>query len=193
MTDTVLLAARPDEELVARILGGDRELYAVLVRRYEAKLYRHALGMLQDRDAATDLVQDSFVKAYASLSTCHDPARFGGWIFRILRNRCTDYLKEHRRRDVSLESDDRFASERYHPLRDLERAELRGAVEQALAALPEPQREAFLLKHVEGLSYEEMAEMLGAGVSALKMRVARAREALRATLEGLGWSSERNV
>lgn len=191
--ERVQVIALSDAELVARILGGDRDAYAVLVRQYEGRLYRHALGMVRDPDAATDLVQDSFVKAYTSLSTCQDPERFGGWLFRILRNRCTDYLKEHRRRDVSLELDAQFASERDHPHRDLERLELRGAVERALAALPEGQREAFLMKHVEGLSYEEMAEVLGARISALKMRVARAREALRATLEALGHSTEPNV
>jgi RNA polymerase sigma-70 factor (ECF subfamily) len=183
----------PDAELVVRILAGNRDLYAELVRRYDEKLYRHALGMLQDADAAADLVQDSFVRAYARLSTCQEPARFGGWIFRILRNRCTDYLKEHRRRDVPLRDDAPFTSERDQPERELERTRLQAAVEHALATLPEPQREAFLLKHVEGLSYEEMMELLGASESALKMRVKRAREALQVALAAFGYLGGRTV
>jgi RNA polymerase sigma-70 factor, ECF subfamily len=185
--------ALPDRELVARIQGGDREAYAVFFRRYQDWLYRHALGMVRDPDAATDLVQDSFLRAYVNLSTCQDTERFRGWLFRILRNRCLDYLKEHRRRDVPLEFDAPFASARDDPHRDLERVEIRGAVEHALASLPEPQREAFLLKHVEGLSYEEMAELLDTGVSALKMRVARAREALRARLQVLVHAGEEDL
>jgi RNA polymerase sigma-70 factor (ECF subfamily) len=175
-----------DAELVARVLAGDRERYADLVRRHQDPLLRYAFGMVRDADAAADLVQDAFVKAYASLATCHEPSRFGAWLFRIVRNRCTDYLTEHRRRDVSLDPDAPFASERDDPARDLERTRLRGAVERALGELPEAHREAFLLKHVEGLSYDEMAAMLGDGVSALKMRVLRARESLRASLERAG-------
>jgi RNA polymerase sigma-70 factor (ECF subfamily) len=185
--------AAADGELVARVLAGERDAYAELVRRHQEPLLRYAYGMVSDQDAAADLVQDGLVKAYASLATCQEPARFGAWLFRIVKNRCTDYLKEHRRRDVPLEPDAPFVSDRDDPARDLERARLRGAVERALAELPEAQRDAFLLKHVEGRSYEEMAEMLGDGVSALKMRVMRAREALKASLERAGHASGHEV
>jgi RNA polymerase sigma-70 factor (ECF subfamily) len=173
-----------DAELVARVLAGEREQYAWLVQRHQAALYRHALGMVGQPDAAADLVQDSLVKAYTSLAHCHDPARFGAWVFRILRNRCLDYLKDRRRQTVPIQEHTAFASERDDPEVRLEQAEARRAVAGALEALPEAQREAFLLKHVDGRSYEEMAEMLGASVSALKMRVMRAREALQEHLRG---------
>jgi len=185
--------AASDGELVARVLGGERETYAELVRRHQEPLLRYAFGMVGDQDAAADLVQDGLVKAYASLATCLEPARFGAWLFRIVKNRCTDYLKEHRRRDVSLDPDAPFVADRDDPARDLERARLRAAVERALGELPEAQREAFLLKHVEGRSYEEMAELLGDGVSALKMRVMRAREALRLSLERDGHAGSPRV
>lgn len=176
-------AAEPsDAVVVERVLAGDREAYATLVRRYQEVLYRHALGMVGEPDAAADLVQDSLVKGYTSMAQCNDPARFGAWIFRILRNRCLDYLKNRRRQTVPLEEDTAPAPSREDPEQDLHRAELRRTVTGALETLPEAQREAFLLKHVDGHSYEEMAEMLGASVSALKMRVMRAREALQALL-----------
>jgi RNA polymerase sigma-70 factor (ECF subfamily) len=175
---------QPDGELVARVLAGDQERYAVLVQRHQAMLYRHALGMVASPDAAADLVQDSFVKGYTSLRSCNDPSRFGAWIYRILRNRCLDYLKDHRRRTVPLEEGAVMLTSRDDPEVDLARDETRRAVTAALATLPEAQREAFLLKHVDGLSYEEMAERLDASVSALKMRVMRAREALQALLAG---------
>ena len=157
----------------------------MLVERYQAALYRYAVGMVHDGDLAADLVQDSFVKAYTSLRSCHDPGRFGAWLYRILVNRCKDYLKSRRRHTVPLEDDTAIAPESDGPSLDADRNSLRTSVERALQTLPEAQREAFLLKHLEGRSYEEMAEMLGASVSALKMRVMRAREALQAVLRGV--------
>ena len=168
-----------ETELVARILAGEKECYAILVRRYQAALYRHALGMVGSEDSAADLTQESFITAYTRLNSCRDPSRFGPWVFRILRNRCLDYLKNRRRLTVPLEENTAFAPGSGDPGTELERTELRRAVLVALRTLPEPQREAFLLKHVDGRSYEEMSEVLGASVSALKMRVMRAREALQ--------------
>ncbi|HEU0016182.1 MAG TPA: RNA polymerase sigma factor [Longimicrobium sp.] len=171
-----------DAELVRRVLAGQRAAYEDLVRRYQETLFRHAYGMVGDGDVAADLVQDSLVKAYTRLDTC-DPERFAAWLFRIMRNRCKDWLKSRRRRDVPLLDEAHAAPVGDDPGRTLERAELGGAVAEALARLPESQREAFLLKHVDGRSYEEMAEMLDAGISALKMRVMRAREALQEMLK----------
>jgi RNA polymerase sigma-70 factor, ECF subfamily len=172
-----------DGRVVAAVLAGERDRYAVLVERYQPRLYRFALGMVSDPADAADLVQDAFVRAYSRLATCHDPARFGAWIFSVLRNRCTDFLREHRRRDVSLDPDGPYADERPGPSDQVERAELLDRVRGALAALPESQREAFLLRHVEGLSYEEMAVRLDARTGALRMRVARAREGIRDLVE----------
>jgi len=164
------------------VLRGDTAHYEVLVRRYQEALYRHAFGMVADGDVAADLVQDSLVKAYARLGTC-DPDRFAAWLFRILRNRCKDHLKSRRRRDIPLLDDGPLAApSRDDPSRALEREEAGTALARALARIPESQREAFLLKHVEGRSYEEMAELLDTGISALKMRVMRARDALRELL-----------
>lgn len=170
-----------DAELVARVLAGDRECFADLVRRHQGPLFRHALGMLGSEDAAADLTQESLIRAYTRLPSCQDPARFGAWTFRILRNRCLDYLKDRRRRTVPID-ESTAGSTGDDPQVGLERQEVRNRVFQALDGLPEAQREAFLLKHVEELSYEEMTERLGASVSALKMRVKRAREALQARL-----------
>ncbi|CAN5701609.1 RNA polymerase sigma factor RpoE [soil metagenome] len=180
-----------DSELIARVLQGDKAEYAVLVTRYQERLYRFALGSTGDPDTAADMVQDTFVKAYTSLSTCRERERFGSWLFRILRNRCMDFQKEHRRRDVSLNENFDGISRLGSPDGDLARAGLRNALEQALLHLPDAQREAFLLKHVQDLSYEEIGSLLGVGASALKMRVARAREVLRTTMRELGYEHSR--
>lgn len=170
-----------DGEIVARVLAGAREEYGELVRRYQDSLYRHALGMVGSGDAAADLVQESLVKGFTRLDACHDPDRFGAWVYRILRNRCLDYLKSRRRRDISIEDDADYTSGD-DPAVYVERLEIQRLVEGALGQLPVAQREAFLLKHVDDLSYEEMADLTGASVSALKMRVKRAREMLQAVL-----------
>jgi RNA polymerase sigma-70 factor (ECF subfamily) len=174
--------ALEDAQLIARVLSGETEAYGVLVGRYQEVLYRYAVGMVHDADTAADLVQDSLVKAYTRLSSCQDPARFGAWLYRILVNRCKDHLKSRRRHDVPLEEDTATAPESYGPAHTTDRSNLGRVVERALATLPEAQREAFLLKHLEGHSYEEMAEMLDVSVSALKMRVMRAREVLQGLL-----------
>lgn len=170
-----------DAALIERILRGERQAYALLVNRYQDSLYRHALGMVGDRDVAADLLQDAFVKAYTRLDGC-DPERFAAWLFRILRNGCKDWLKNRRRRNVPLDEEMAAAADGDDPETGYAATELFDVVQEALLTLPAAQREAFLLKHVEGLSYEEMAERVGVGVSALKMRVMRAREALQALL-----------
>ncbi len=174
-----------DEVLIARILKGDSERYELLVHRYQGQLFRYAVGMVRDTDIAADLVQDTFVRAYARLSTCQNPARFGAWIFRILVNRCKDHLKSRHRNHISLDDETLFVPERESPLLHTGAGSLGQAITRALATLPAAQREAFLLKHVEECSYEEMAELLGVAVSALKMRVMRARVALQALLREL--------
>jgi RNA polymerase sigma-70 factor (ECF subfamily) len=173
-----------DAHIVAAVRRGDREAFRILVVRYQDVLYRYALRMTGQADVAADLAQAAFVKAYGNLSRCRDPERFGAWLFRILVNGCKDYLKSHRRRDASLDHRPvASAASENDPAAEVERSELRTLLDEALARLPEPQRQAFVLKHVEGLSYEEIAELLGVSIPALKMRVHRAREALRAVLE----------
>lgn len=171
-----------DAMLIDRVLDGETDQFAQLVNRYQAALYRHAASMVLDHDVAADLVQDTFLRAYVSLRYCRDRTRFCAWLFQILRNRCRDHLKEARRRDVRLDDAGPLVDKADGPGSTVERKELRAGLEAALAQLPEAQREALVMHYVEGLSYETMAELLDASVSALKMRVLRAREALSATL-----------
>ena len=173
-----------DAVVIGRVLAGDRQQFAHLVQRYQGALYRHAVAMVLDHDVAADMVQDSFIRAYTQLASCRDRSRFRAWIFQTLRNRCLDHLKEARRRSVPIEDADPLLDSGDDPSEAVERARLRADLEQALASLPPAQREAFVMHYVEGLPYETMAEVLDASVSALKMRVLRAREALGAALAG---------
>jgi RNA polymerase sigma-70 factor (ECF subfamily) len=171
-----------DAEIVSRIMGGDVDAYAILVTRYRPRLSRYALRMLGNREDAQEALQDAFIRAYRAIGRCDDPERFGSWLFSILVNRCRTTGARSTRRARTFVSDEvatRSAAES-HPA---EQAAWREEIERALAQLDSDQREAFLLKHVEGLSYEEMAEITGAGVSALKMRVKRACDRLRGLLQ----------
>ena len=172
-----------DGEVVREILGGQREMYRVLVRRYQDVLYKHAYRMVGRPDDAADIVQRTLVSRFQKLNRCRDPERVGGWLFRIAANLCKDFLKSPRRADVSLDGASATVIDRSRPDADLERGELKERVRQALERLSLEQREAFVLKHLEGRSYDEMATLLGASKSALKMRVLRARDELQTLLK----------
>lgn len=153
--------------------------FAALVLRHQGPLYRYGRGLGLDHDTALDLVQEAFVKAHARLDQCREPAKVRSWLFRIFRNGMLDWARNVRRTEVPLldveepAGDEDFA----------ERYALREAIGAALASLPPILREAFLLRHDLGHSYEEIAGLAGVSLSAAKMRVARAREALRETLD----------
>jgi RNA polymerase sigma-70 factor, ECF subfamily len=182
-----------DAAVVARVLSGDKQMFAVLVSRYQAGLYRHAVAMVLDHDVAADMVQDTFVRAYTRLSTCRERDRFRAWIFQMLRNRCLDHLKDVRRRNVPLDRALDVEAPAEEPVQRMERARLRSEIAKALDELPDAQREAFLMHYVEELPYEAMADLLDASVSALKMRVLRARDALATGLRNKDVTSESPV
>jgi len=165
-----------DGEVVQRIRAGDAEAYRYLVERYRHRFGRYAVALVGDPDAAADAMQEAFIRAYDALATCRDPDRFGSWFFRILTNQC--HTARGRRRRTS-EADLSGLPARERADAETERGELAAMLDAALARLTPEQREAFLLRHVDGRSYEEMADLVGAGVDALKMRVHRAKEALR--------------
>jgi RNA polymerase sigma-70 factor (ECF subfamily) len=184
-----VLAARTqqqtDADLVRQTLAGSEAAYAELVRRYQDVLYRHAERMSGGRDDAEDIVQASLIKAYRSLDRCQNPGRVGAWLFRITANSCKDHLKTRRRNRVSLDDVPGLEEEGGGPSDAMDRNNLRSRIELALRRLPLEQREAFVMKHVEGFSYQEMSEVLGVSIPALKMRVHRARDGLQELLEDL--------
>ncbi len=169
-----------DAVLVARVLKGERNGFELLVRRHQAFLFRRARWMGLDAESAADMVQDALIKAYQNLSTCREPDRFGFWVGTILRNLCLDFLKSAAQRSVPLSPF--LAANHGNPELEARRGTLRNRLMAALAQLPQEQREAFLMKHGEGLSYDEMAELTNVSVSAMKMRVHRAIETLREEL-----------
>ena len=162
-----------DATLVCRVLDGDTAAFTMLVDRHAAACTRFAMRMLGNREDAEDALQDSFLRAYRSLARYEERQAFRTWLFQILVNRCrTAAVRRQRRQRMFLVDDNAVASASVRPA--AESTELRAELRRAIDALDPDQREAFLLKHVELLSYDEMAEATGVGVSALKMRVKRA-------------------
>lgn len=154
-----------DADLVRQVLSGARARYSLLVQRHQDRLYRYALGMLSDRRTAALLIEHTFVDAYAALRECAPRDRFGAWIFRRVRARCLEHLQHN----PGEEPGDEASGPEPPP----------SALQEALQMLPDPEeREAFLLKHVEGLSYEEMAELLESPKETVRRRVQLAREKL---------------
>jgi RNA polymerase sigma-70 factor (ECF subfamily) len=173
----------PSDAAIARqVLAGDREAYRLLVERHRPRLARFAVRMLGNREDAEEALQDAFLRAFRSLGQCADLNRFDGWLFRILANRCRTRGARRSRYEATFIADEVAVLTAPDPAAGADLLDRQGwseDVARALAALGEEAREAFLLRYLEELSYEEMAEMTGAGVSALKMRVKRACERLR--------------
>jgi len=163
---------------VQRVLAGDVEAYTALVDRYYDRCARFAVRMLGNRDDAEDALQATFLRAYRALDRYQERDRFSAWLYRILVNQCRSMAARRAHRERVFVREEavlaRAADER--PNWSGEDEEL---VQRVLSELDPLLREAFLLKHIEEMSYEEMSALTGVGVSALKMRVKRACDRLR--------------
>lgn len=173
-----------EAELTRAAAAGDHEAFRVLVDRYYDAALRYAVRMLGERPDGEDAVQETFIRAYRALPRYRHDSRFRPWLFRILVNRCRTAARHRKRRAVSVVSSHGLPESALGVEEPPQVApHRRRAIEEAVAALPTRIREAFLLKVVDEWTYDEMAEITGANVSALKMRVSRARVALRSLLE----------
>jgi RNA polymerase sigma-70 factor, ECF subfamily len=167
-----------DAALVQRVLEGDVGAYAALLDRHASVCLRYATRMLGNREDAEDAAQEAFVRAYSALARYEGRTAFRTWLFAILINRCRSVALYRSRREKRVTVDEEAVASA--TVADPSIAtDLREEIARAVGLLDPEHREAFLLKHVEELSYEEMSEATGVGVSALKMRVKRACARLR--------------
>jgi RNA polymerase sigma-70 factor (ECF subfamily) len=193
MTDVTV---QDDRELLARAQAGDMSAFEALVGRHEDKVYGLALRMTRSEADAAEITQDTFLSAYQHLAEFRGEAAFGSWVHRIAANNALMRLR--RQKVLDIVSDDLAGPEftdrgslAEPPESDWSRRaddqlldeELGRAIQAATDALPEGYREVFLLKDVEGLSYEEISEMVGISVPAVKSRLHRARLALREAID----------
>ena len=193
MTQT---SVQDDRELLARAQAGDMSAFEALVGKHEEKVYGLALRMTRSEAAAAELAQDTFLSASQHLSEFRGEAAFGSWVHRLAANNALMRLR--RQKVVDIVSDD-LASPEFTERGSLAEApesdwskraddkiiedELGRAIQAATDSLPEGYREVFLLKDVEGLSYEEISEMVGISIPAVKSRLHRARLALREAID----------
>lgn len=179
-----------DEQLLARAAQGDRPALDELFRRYRLVAYRVAHRLLGNEADALDAVQEGFVKALTHLPGFQGRSSFKTWLLRVVSNAALDLGRQRRRREaVSMDALGPQHREDLEPLvvevpgHDLERADLRRLLHEALAQLPEAQRQTFVLHAEAGLSYREVADTLDISIGTVMSRLYYARQKLRALLE----------
>lgn len=179
-----------DAQLVARSLAQDQEAFGQLIDRHASAIVNLGYRMVGNRAEAEDLAQETFLAAYKALSTFRADSKFSTWLYRIATNKCKDWLRVKRpgQGQYDLDADeslDLYVTEDRTPEVLLSRQQVAQELEQAIQRLPPLYREAFVLKHVEGLSYEEMEDILGVSGDTLKMRVYKGRVQLSRELVAL--------
>lgn len=174
-----------DISLVRRAREGNYDAFEVLFERHRSLVYRFAYQMTGRRDDAEDVVQEAFVRAYQNLHRYRDEAKFTTWLLRIVTNLCTDQARMSQRR-TALEQQEAMGAldwmtigDIHDPVQGLEEDRRRIALRKALAALPAHHRSVIVLRDIEEREYPEIAKILGCTVGGAKLRVLRARRALR--------------
>lgn len=166
-----------DATLVGRSVSGDDEAFAVLVRRYQAPLYRHAWRLTQDRRTAEDVVQEAFLTAWRRLPMLERADAFRSWVYQITTRRCIDLVRA-RRPELPVDTvgtPSEPAATEAGPAARLEQREQLADLASALQELPVGPRAAWCLREIDGLSYDEIATALDVPVSTVRGRIARAR------------------
>lgn len=184
-----------DSELLKRAQQGEMAAFEQLVSRHQHKVFAMAARMLRSDDDAAEVVQEAFLAAYRHLPEFRGESAFGSWVYRITANYALMRLR-HRKVTAQIEAPDpgpefnergslidEVADWSRDALDQTLDAELRKAIDDAAAMLPEEYRQVFLLRDVEGLSYEEIVQVTGASLPAVKSRLHRARLSLRAAID----------
>ncbi len=180
-----------EAQIVRRVLEGDVNAFEDLVTEHEKGVYAIAQRMTGNAEDAADMTQETFIKAYNSLSSFRGDSKFSVWLYRIATNVCLDFLRSRSRKptvSLSVEDDDGeetqmdIADESQSPEQLLERGLTRDAVRRGLKSLSPEYRQILLLREIQGLSYEEIAEALVLEVGTVKSRIFRARKRLCAFL-----------
>lgn len=183
-----------DRQLVERVQRGDKTAFDVLVRKYQHKIVKLCTRYVHDHAEAQDVAQEAFIKAYRALPRFRGDAAFYTWIYRIAINTAKNHLVSAHRRPVDetvdLQDPDQFEanarlSDNDTPERLLLTDEIKRTVDAAIKALPDELRTAIVLRELEGMSYEEIAQAMECPVGTVRSRIFRAREAIEARLAPL--------
>lgn len=193
MTDNDL-SQRTDEQLMDALGKGQHAAFEILLQRYETKVVTFCYAFTRNRETAEDLAQETFLRVFRNAARYQPLAKFTTWLYKIAANLCINDLKKTKLRPhLSLEEPagsnpegskiiDRVASGEGTPLNAAERSEIQGLLQKAIDHLPDDQRTTLILVEYHHMQYQEAAEVLEVSVSAIKMRVKRARETLSHSL-----------
>ncbi|TQV84045.1 RNA polymerase sigma factor RpoE [Exilibacterium tricleocarpae] len=187
-------AQETDQQLVKRVQQGDKRAFDLLVIKYQHKIVAIVGRYIRDSFEVHDVVQEAFIKAYRALANFRGESAFYTWLYRIAINTAKNHLVARGRRppssDVDVDEAEYYGGSQAlkdidTPENNLFRDELQGVVNEAIRDLPEDLRTAVTLRELEGLSYEEIAEVMGCPVGTVRSRIFRAREAIDKRIEPL--------
>ncbi|MCO1334932.1 RNA polymerase sigma factor RpoE [Microbulbifer sp. OS29] len=187
-------ASTSDRELVERVQKGDKRAFDLLVLKYQHKITAVVSRFIKDHSEVQDVTQEAFIKAYRALTNFRGESAFYTWMYRIAINTAKNHLVSRSRRppssDVDLEDAEFYSGadllrDNETPENQMFRDQLESAVHRAIRALPEDLRSAVTLRELEGLSYEEIAEVMGCPVGTVRSRIFRAREAIDRTVQAV--------
>ena len=192
MADLTALASLSDQEVVLQAREGLEAAYRELIRRYERPIFSLIYRMVRDRALAEDLSQETFIKALNAIDSYRPEYKFSSWIFKIANNAAIDQIRRRELDTLSLDGSPhattpdeieatalQVSARGLSPLEALESSELGGQIEQAIGRLRPEYRSCILLRHVEGLAYEEIAELMNLPLGTVKTYIHRARNELR--------------
>ena len=183
-----------DAQLVKRVQKGDKGAFDVLVLRYQHKIVNLVMRYVRDPDQAMDIAQEAFLKAYRALPRFRGDSAFYTWLYRIAVNTAKNHLAAQRRRpmDVELDLQDSEQYDLHAKLKETDTPEgvtlsheLNETVQRAIAGLPEDLRTAIILREIEGMSYEQIAQTMECPVGTVRSRIFRARDAIGKKIGGL--------
>lgn len=183
-----------DHALCGMARTGDYPAFEELVRRYRNDVYGLAYHYVRNREDAWDLSQEVFIKAHRAIGSFRGDSSFKTWILRITANRCKDFFKKRKLKTVTLDEttpEARFESKAARPDESMATSELGQTITQALDTLSEKHKMAFVLRELEGLSYENMAEVMNCSLGTVMSRLHHARKKLQQTLLDMGVMEDR--
>jgi len=176
-----------DKELVKRVQKGEKGAFDLLVLKYEHKIVNLVMRYVRDPEQALDITQEAFIKAYRALPRFRGDSAFYTWLYRIAVNTAKNYLAAQRRRpmDIELDLQDPEQYGLHAKLKESDTPEglalsqeLQETLERAIAALPDDLRQAIILRELDGMSYEEIAQTMECPVGTVRSRIFRARDAI---------------
>lgn len=190
ITDCLMVeknAQASDQQLVVRVQKGDKAAFDLLVLKYQSKVFAIVSRFIRDQDEVADVSQEAFIKAYRALANFRGESQFYTWLYRIAVNTAKNYLVAKSRRppaaDVDVADAEYYSGSEYlkdlgTPESHLLRDELESLISKVIAELPEDLRTAVSLREYEGMSYEEIADIMDCPVGTIRSRIFRARESI---------------